>query len=104
MKRISAAILLTLMLLIIPLSLTSCQSEDEMAGAKVTQLTLEFNYYEVWSVQGDGLLEYGTTKKDVSSFITGYKHESGDRVVFVYCKNEKAADEAYVKLSVNAAE
>ena len=90
MKRIFAMLLLTLVLLSLVFSLTSCQSVEDVKGIKVSSVYLEFNFYEVTTYQKKADLESIEAPVYVTGVVVGERE--GDKVAIIYCKTEALAN------------
>ena len=89
MKRIFALLLLLLVTFSLVFSLSSCAKASDLAGIKVSSVTLEFNFYETKTYQKAKELEQLNAPSYVTGVVTAEK--DGDKVAIVYYKSEALA-------------
>ncbi len=103
MKRIFAFFLLVLVTLSVMLSLSSCQSVEDIKGVRQTESILKTNYYETVIFTEKKELETIGAADHLKSFLTA-ENEKGEKIMICYCKTAAAADTVLVEFEKMADE
>ena len=91
MKKIFAFISVVLVVLSLVFSLSSCQSAEDIEGARKTESNLKTNYYETTLVDGKEQLAALGAADYLKSLVTAKK--DSESIIICYCKNVGAANE-----------
>ena len=103
MKRIFAFFLLVLVTLSVMLSLSSCQSVEDIKGVRQTESILKTNYYETVIFTEKKELETIGAADHLKSFLTA-ENKKGEKIMICYCKTAAAADTVLVEFEKMADE
>ena len=91
MKKLLACLMTMLVLLSLLLSLSSCQSAEDIKGARQTESNLKTNYFETVLYDEKALGEMGLSDHFKNLIVA--ENDKGENIMICYCKNSDTANQ-----------